>query len=354
MTRARIAVAMSGGVDSSVAAAILSEQGADVFGIMLRLWTPSDEVPNRCCSPADVARATRVAASLDIPLYVLDARDAFKRHVVDPFIDGYAQGLTPNPCLQCNRHIRWGYLLRRALAFGATHLATGHYARLRHTSQGVTLLRGLDKLKDQSYFLSLLQQHQLQHAVFPLGDLTKPEVRNHAHFLNLEVAGRPESQDLCFVPDGSYRQFLVAQGASLPPPGPILDTQGNQLGRHTGLADFTIGQRKGIGISAARPLYVVRKDLATNSLIVGHTEDLGSRRFSLVQVNWVLGKPPSFPLHCSVKIRYKADEVDAEVTPASPDSIHVLLDRSLPGVTPGQAAVFYSQDTCLGGGIIQP
>jgi tRNA-specific 2-thiouridylase len=350
----KIVVAMSGGVDSSVAAALLAEQGEDVSGLMLRLWGLSDTGrANRCCSPADVADARQVASLLGIPFYVLDASADFKTHVIDYFLNGYAQGITPNPCLQCNRHIRWGTLLRHAQAFGATHLATGHYARLGQDDGRHTLLRGVDLDKDQSYVLSLLTQEQLGRAVFPLGELTKTEVREHARRLNLPVAERPESQDLCFVTDGDYREFLRERAASAPCPGPIVDEAGRYLGEHTGLSDYTIGQRKGLGIRSSQPLYVMAKDVATNTLVVGPRTALGRRQFRMGEVNWVSGEPPRPGQRVQVRVRYKGKEVWSGVRSAG-DEAEVEMEQDLPDVTPGQAAVFYDGPICLGGGIIQP
>lgn len=355
MSRGRkIVVAMSGGVDSSVAAALLAEQGQDVSGLMLRLWSLSDTGrANRCCSPADVADARQVASLLGIPFYVLDASADFKTHVIDYFLNGYAQGTTPNPCLQCNRHIRWGTLFRHAQAFGATHLATGHYARLGQDDGRHTLLRGVDLEKDQSYVLSLLTQEQLARAVFPLGELTKTEVREHARRLRLPVAERPESQDLCFVTDGDYRDFLRERAASAPCPGPIVDEAGHYLGEHTGLSDYTIGQRKGLGIRSSQPLYVMTKDVATNTLVVGPRTALGRRQFRMGEVNWVSGEPPRPGQRVQVRVRYKGKEAWSVVR-SSGDESEVDMEEDLPDITPGQAAVLYDGPICLGGGIIQP
>lgn len=353
MANRRIAVAMSGGVDSSVAAALLVEKGEDVFGIMLRLWTASPDQPNRCCSPEDVSTARRIAAQLRIPFYVLDVQEKFKKEVVDLLIDGYANGITPNPCLACNRKIRWGFLLEKALALGATHLATGHYAHIENTNGTFHLHRSKDTIKDQSYVLSFLQQEQLAHAVFPIGHLTKPEVRDHAHRFELPVADRVESQDLCFVSHGDYKQFLQEQGASLPPPGPIYTDQGELIGQHPGLAGFTIGQRRGLGISSDIPLYVKEKKIRTNSLIVGPRHVLGRTEFICGPVNWALGNPPDPTSELSVQVRYRAKEIASTIKPLDRDFFQVALAEPLPDVTPGQAAVFYHGSECLGGGIIQ-
>jgi tRNA-specific 2-thiouridylase len=341
---------MSGGVDSSVAATLLKDEGEDVFGIMLRLWSAGPEHLNRCCTPDDVARARQVAGQLDIPFYVLDVKEEFKSNVVDPFISGYAKGLTPNPCISCNRNIRFGFLLDHALALGATHLATGHYARLRQADGQIQLLRGVDSQKDQSYVLSVLDQAQLPHARFPLGDLNKAEVRQIAGRLRLPSAHRPDSQDLCFLGDQDYRAFLDANDA-IGPPGKITDVAGRDLGQHAGLARYTIGQRKGLGISAPAPLYVIEKIAAGNTLVVGTREELGRMDFRISEINWISGNRPTanHPLH--VQVRYKAMQVGCRIR-SEADHIQVFLDQPLPDITPGQQAVFYAGELCLGGGRI--
>ena len=349
----RIAVAMSGGVDSSVAAALLASENEEVFGVMLRLWSVAGDRPNRCCSPEDVAVARAVAVQLGIPFYVIDARKPFKNRVVEFFVDGYARGVTPNPCMECNRHIRWGFLLRNVEAMGATHLATGHYARVSGENGRHHLLRAVDRAKDQSYVLSVLTQEQLGKAVFPLGTFTKDQVRQHARRLGLAVAERPDSQDLCFV-GGDYREFLRLHGHMQAAPGPIVDPSGKQIGRHQGLPRYTIGQRKGIGIPAHHPLYVMHKDVATNTLVVGPQEALGRRSFRVAGVNWVSGEAPAAGERVEVRARYKAREFPANVHPLPGGCIEVALLEPSPDVTPGQAAVFYNGERCLGGGTILP
>jgi tRNA-specific 2-thiouridylase len=345
---------MSGGVDSSIAASLLVQEGFDCFGLMLRLWSPDPNGYNRCCSPEDVSLARSVSERLGIPFYVVDAHDRFKEQVVDPFISGYLQGLTPNPCLSCNRLIRWEYLLRQALAYGATHLATGHYAQVEQNNDHFLLLRAFDRSKDQSYALSVLGQYELAHAIFPLGQLTKKEVRELASDMNLPVAERPESQDLCFVPNGDYRSFLRDHSPEPQKPGNIVDVAGVTLGQHAGLANYTIGQRKGIGVSMAYPLYVVSKNTQSNTLIVGPHETLGRKQFTAGPVHWVADEPPKLPLRAQVRVRYKAQEVSGLVHAAQSNSVAVKLSQALPDITPGQAAVFYDDNVCLGGGLIQP
>ncbi len=350
----RVVVAMSGGVDSSVAAALLVEQGYDVIGMMLRLWSESGTGNiNRCCSPDAMAQAKRVAAQLDIPFYAIDAQDVFYKQVVVPFIDGYTAGITPNPCLQCNRHIRWEFLLNHAQAFGAQFMATGHYARVRNHSNRMQLVKAVDESKDQSYVLHVLDQDKLSKALFPLGEFSKSEVRNLARKFNLPVAERPESQDLCFLGNGDYREFLKRNSVQDLCEGEILNSQGQILGRHKGLAMYTIGQRRGLGLSSPVPLYVIEKDLKVNALIVGSKEELDQQRLWAKNVHWVSIEPPTKPIHAQVKIRYKSSEEPAIINTIEGKSVEVNFDHKIKGITPGQAAVFYDSDVCLGGGIIE-
>ena len=347
----RVAVAMSGGVDSAVAAALLVDQGVDVFGVMMRLWVEEGRV-NRCCSPSDVNGARQVASRLGIPFYVVDMQAVFRERIVSFFLDGYAQGVTPNPCIECNRTIRWTHLLKDALNLGATHLATGHYARVQARGGEWVLLRGIDPHKDQSYVLSVLGQAEMAHAVFPLGEHTKPEVREYARRRELPVAERPESQDLCFLAGDDYRDFLRRHASGGLTPGPILDRAGVQLGEHTGLAAFTIGQRRGLRVPSNDALYVVGKDQAANALIVGSRSELGRSSFLTQRVGWVSGKPPAATFPAEVQVRYRAAHVPCRASAHSDGTCDVVLDRPLPDVTPGQSAVFYQGDVCLGGGVI--
>jgi tRNA-specific 2-thiouridylase len=349
-----IAVAMSGGVDSSVAAALLAESGDRVFGLMLRLWSAGERYPNRCCSPQDVTNARRVAERLKIPFYVLDAQEPFERAVVRAFVEGYRDGVTPNPCLTCNRQIRWGLLRDRALALGATHLATGHYARIEARGGGYRLYRALDRLKDQSYVLNVLGQDELRQTILPLGELLKPQVRKRARELELETAERVESQDLCFLGGTDYREFLTDYGGLMPVAGAILDVQGSQIGSHAGLHQYTIGQRKGIGIAGPEPLYVIAKDRAQNTITVGTRAALQRTTFPVSELHWVAGTPPSGDRELTVQVRYRATPQPCAIRPnmGDPTRATVELGRPVHAVTPGQAAVFYQGDECLGGGLI--
>lgn len=350
-----VVVAMSGGVDSSVAAALLVEQGYRVIGMMLRLWSePGAEAYNRCCTPEAMSLARRVAHQLEIPFYALDIRETFQRKIVQPFINDYLQGVTPNPCLSCNRQIRFGALLEHARTLGANYLATGHYARLRVNGQGkLQLLAGVDNHKDQSYVLSVLNQSQLSQALFPVGEYSKPQVRELAQRFALPVAERSDSQDLCFLAGDDYRNFLRRQAPQVENPGVILNRQGEVLGKHRGLAFYTIGQRKGLGVSGAQPLYVLEKDLERNALLVGELEELGSNELTASAVNWISGTPPDHALRVEIKIRYKARPAWGLVTALTNDRVRVNFEQPLRDITPGQAAVFYDGEVCLGGGIIQ-
>jgi tRNA-specific 2-thiouridylase len=344
---------MSGGVDSSVAAALLLEQGCEVTGIMLGLWAdPDAEFENRCCASNSVALARRVAEQLGIPFHLIDAAELFRREVVAPMIAAYARGRTPNPCLECNRKVRWGFLLQHTQTMGAEFLATGHYARIGKTDAGFELLRGADPAKDQSYVLASLGQDDLAHTLFPLGAIPKSETRRLARNLNLPVAERPDSEDLCFVPDHDYRRFLKKYAPESFSPGPILSRRGEVLGEHEGLAGFTIGQRKRIGIASPRPLYVLEIDPARNVLIVGLAEELGHRSLLAERAAWVAGEPPASVFPSQVKIRYTSKEEPAEVTIHDGGRVQIRFEHPLRDITPGQAAVFYRGEVCLGTAII--
>jgi len=344
---------MSGGVDSSVAAALLKKQGYQVIGVMLRLWSePGKEDSNRCCTPDAIAQARRVASILDIPFYVIDAKDIFQNSVVQYFLDGYAQGITPNPCLVCNRSIRWTFLLDHALALGAEYMATGHYVRKMTIDGEYRLLKAIDRSKDQSYILHVLDQQKLAHALFPVGDHEKTEIRVMATTLGLPVASRKDSQDLCFLAGDDYRAFIRRNAAGLAKSGPIQSSDGRVLGQHTGLPDYTIGQRSGLGFAARVPMYVLQKDIEKNALIVGERAELGSQVLNAREANWISGAPPQNEFSGQIKIRYTAREVEGHVALTEPDKFQVRFNSPQRDITPGQAAVIYQEETLLGGGII--
>lgn len=350
-----VVVGMSGGVDSSVTAALLKQQGYSVIGVMLRLWSePGQESSNRCCAPDAMALARRVAAQLEIPFYVLDARQVFYDCVVADFMQGYSEGITPNPCLACNRTVRWGFMLEQALALNADFLATGHYARLRRNGQElIELCRSVDEAKDQSYVLSVLNQDQINHTLLPLGNFTKPEVRQIAQQMGLAAAERPDSQDLCFLAGDDYRSFLERHAPESLQPGPIVDRLGRILGEHAGLARYTIGQRKGLGVASAVPLYVLDKRPAGRILVVGPIDELGASALMAERAHWISGQPPDDGQVLSTKIRYKAKEAQATFERGIDDRFSLHFDHPLRAITPGQVVVLYQGEVCLGCGIIQ-
>jgi tRNA-specific 2-thiouridylase len=352
-----VVVAMSGGVDSSVAAALLVEQGYNCIGVMMRLWAEvgqGEGSTNKCCSLESVNDARRVADQLGIPFYLINVEQPFKQNVVDLFIDGYSAGLTPNPCLACNRHIRFDYLLNYARKLGADYLATGHYARLRRQPDGtVHLLAGVDAGKDQSYVLSVMGQDELRDVLFPIGDYPKSEVRRMAAAQGLPIASKHDSMDLCFLADDDYRRFLQDWAPASMQPGNIVDRKGQVLGQHNGLPNYTIGQRKGLGIGGvAEPLYVLELDSARNALVVGTLDDLGQRELLATGVNWTLDTPVADGFRGQCKIRYRSVAADCTLHPLPNGDVRVFFDEPLRDITPGQGAVFYSGDHCLGGGII--
>jgi tRNA-specific 2-thiouridylase len=355
----RVVVAMSGGVDSSVAAALLVEQGFDVVGVTLRVGPApaSGEATERfgsCCGTAATQDARQVARTLGIPHYVLTAEAEFARTVIDRFAADYAGGYTPVPCLACNSELKFGSLLRRAAAWDAVAVATGHYARLtRDAATGrARLWRARDAAKDQTDFLWPLTQVQLAAARFPLGELTKPEVRAYARRLGLVTADKPESQEICFVPDDDYRKFLRDRYPAMWTAGPIVDGGGRILGRHDGLAGFTVGQRKGLGLNAGRALYVVDLDPVRNAVTVGPAAALEQSRLVARDTNFIAGPPPSQPLRVMAKIRHNHAPAGATVRTLPGNRAEVLFEQSQRAVTPGQSVVWYQGDLVVGGGVI--
>ena len=349
----KIIIAMSGGVDSSVAAALLKEQGHEVSGMMLRLWSqPGKESENACCTLESVSLAEQVARQLDIPFQTIDAKQPFREIVVEYFLESHLRGETPNPCLMCNRHIRWGILLEEALKLGADFMASGHYVRTREKDGEIQLLRGVDRGKDQAYVLHVLTQAQLKRSLFPIGEYPKSEIRELARQFNLPVAEKADSQDLCFLSGGDYRDFLREYAPQTTQPGKILNRKGEVLGEHQGLANYTIGQRKGLGISSPNPLYVLAKDTRKNQLIVGEKADLGQKTMRVASVNWISGEAPTEKFRAQVKIRYTAREAWAEIELTDSTQAQITFDTPLRDITPGQAAVFYDGEVCLGGGMI--
>ncbi len=345
----RAFVAMSGGVDSSVAAALLVEQGFDVTGVMLHLWA---EEENLCCSPQAVEDARTVAERLGIDFVVVDYEAEFKACVVDHFITEYSRGRTPNPCLTCNRQIRFGRLLRHVRELGAEFLATGHYARITRSNGAYHLQKGIDPQKDQSYVLYMLGQEELRRLRFPVGGYSKAQVREMASELGLSTADKDESMEICFVTDNDYRRFLREHAPQSVQPGPILDKSGREIGRHKGLPYYTVGQRRGLGIAASEALYVVRLDVSKNALIAGTAQELGQRTALAEDVSYVCGSPPIGPTRVRAKIRYRARLAEATWTALGEQRARVTFDEPLRDITPGQAVVAYQDDLVLGGGTI--
>jgi tRNA-uridine 2-sulfurtransferase len=348
---------MSGGVDSSVAAAMLLQAGCQVIGVTMLLWRESDladdSLPNDPPGgPAAVERARQVAAQLGITHHVVDLRKPFKAAVVDYLIAEYGRGRTPNPCLACNRHIKFGRLLGEAVGLGASALATGHYVRTDVRDGRWRLLRGRDRRKDQSYVLYMLGQSELARALFPLGEMTKGETRHQAAELGLVVAEQTESQEICFIADNDYRRFLRRWAPDQWRPGPILDLAGRHLGQHCGLASYTIGQRKGLGIAAPEPLYVIGIDSQRNAVIAGSARELGGRHAVAENVSYVSGEIPGAPFIAMAKIRYQAAEAEVQVDPTSPTTVDVLFANQQRDITPGQGIVFYAGEEVVGGGIV--
>lgn len=352
-----VVVAMSGGVDSSVAAALLTERGYRCIGVMMRLWAEAaiaEGSGNKCCDEESVEDARRVADKLGMPFYLINVERPFKEKVVDLFIEGYSDGLTPNPCLACNRHIRFDYLLNYARRLGADYLATGHYARLQRQEDGnVHLLRGVDIQKDQSYVLSMLGQAELRDLLFPVGEFAKEEVRRIAAARGLPIHSKHDSMDLCFVVDDDYRRFLADWAADAVQPGKIVDVRGNVLGRHSGLPNYTVGQRRGLGLSGATaPMYVVALEPDSNQLIVGPAEALGRSELLAKNVSWTMGAPVSAGSRIQCQIRYSGQPIDCTVYPQQCGTVRVAFSEPARGISPGQGAVFYDGPHCLGGGLI--
>ena len=349
----RIVVAMSGGVDSSVAAALLAEQGHDVVGVSMQLYDQREGGFGTCCTIDDLHDARRVAARIGIPHYILNFESHFHTHVQQNFIGEYARGRTPIPCAHCNSEVKFSELLSRAGGYGASRLATGHYARIERGDDGrVRLLRGRDAAKDQSYFLFSLTQTQLALAAFPVGDLPKDEVRAHAHRLGLDVADKPDSQEICFVPDGDYAGFLERADPALAVSGAVVDGAGRTLGTHGGVHRFTVGQRKGLGLSASVPLYVVAIDAVSREVTVGPRDALDRRALTASQVNWISGTAPAAWTAVTAQIRHRHRAAPARVRALDGGRAELEFDAPQSAVSPGQAAVFYDGEAVVGGGWI--
>src|SRR5580765_4343837 len=346
---------MSGGVDSSATAALLLEQGYDVIGITLKLW-PQDCVnraEDKCCGPQAVTDARSVCDKLGVPYYLIDEAAEFQKHVIQYFADEYKAGRTPNPCVMCNQNLKFGRLIDRADQLGAQFIATGHFARLERRDDGRVLLkRGRDLRKDQSYFLFSLRQYQLERAMFPLGEKTKSDTRDVARHCQLKTADKEESMEICFVPDNNYGNFLQQAKLAQKHQGEIVDLQGRVLGHHDGIEFYTIGERKGLGLSSPKPLYVIELDSERNRVVVGDDTALDRDEFVADRCNWIPFDSPPDSLTATVKIRYNHAGTTATVTPLPSGRAKVRLHTAQRAITPGQAAVFYQDDLVLGGGWI--
>ncbi len=368
----KIAVAMSGGVDSSAAAALLRDEGHELVGFTMQLWNQrrgvsvdenGDPLPSRCCSLDDVYDARRVAETLGFPFYVLNLEKDFERDVVEPFVQSYLSGETPIPCVACNSRLKFASLDKMAVSLGCDKVATGHYARVVHDEKAdrYRLLRSTNHWKDQSYFLWELNQEQLSRAYFPLGEMQKEEVRDIARGANLYTAEKQESQEICFVPDGKYSEFidryLAHEGrkGEMPEGGDIVDTAGRVVGSHTGIHRYTIGQRRGLGIAHEKPLYVTQIERARNQIIVGEERELDATEFTAKGVNWIAFDEPIEPVRALVKIRYRHDPAPATIYALPDAQARIVFDGPQRAITPGQATIFYDIDTgdeVVGGGWI--
>ncbi len=355
-----VVAAMSGGVDSSVAAAILKEEGYQVIGVTMQIW-PSDKLADEadrfggCCGLGAIEDAKRVAHKLGIPHYVMTFRDIFARKVIDHFCREYSAGRTPNPCIRCNKYIKFDALLERAKRLGADFVATGHHARIeKDEAKGRYLLKkGIDRRKDQSYVLYPIIQEQLGHILLPIGNFTKERVREIARELELPAATKPESQEICFIHDNDYSRFLQECIPQAVKPGPILDKEGHILGQHRGIPFYTIGQRKGLGISAKEPLYVIAIDQERDAIVVGSKQEVYGDELTASELNWIAIEGLRQPIRVKAKIRYLHKEAEAAIAPLDEDKVYIKFKEPQMAITPGQAIVFYDDDTVLGGGVIE-
>ncbi len=356
MAKKRVMVAMSGGVDSTIAAALLLEAGYEVVGATLRLWTECEAdsmaAPRSCCSLADLQDASEAASHLGIEHTVLDMRAEFRERVVEAFVDSYRNGLTPNPCIACNRHMKFELLLHAARRLGMDFLATGHYARVSEETGRFRLRSARDMDKDQSYVLYMLGPETLPALLLPNGDWTKVELRRRAEDLGLHVADKPDSQEVCFLAARDYRDFLRERIPEAFRPGPILDMHGRRLGEHSGIAAYTVGQRRGLGVSAPHPLFVAAVDATSNTVVVGRRDEASTRHLIAGEASWVAGEPPAAEFRAEVKSRYRMRALPATVRVTGAAGFQVDFDRPAWAVAPGQAAVVYNGEEVLGGGTI--
>ncbi|MGI6722105.1 MAG: tRNA 2-thiouridine(34) synthase MnmA [Anaerovoracaceae bacterium] len=352
----KVLIAMSGGVDSSVAAYLMKESGEACVGVTMILCNKAEgdhEIPDTCCNSEDIEDAREVAAKLDIPYHTYDFKGDFKTEVIDRFIDSYENGLTPNPCVDCNRFLKFGRLYERAGELGCDHIVTGHYARIEERDGRMHLRKAADLSKDQSYVLYTLSQEQLRHIYLPLGDMSKDHARQVAEANGLVTAHKQDSQDICFVPDGDYAAAIERLAGRKYPPGNFIDKEGNVLGRHKGIIRYTLGQRKGLGIALGKPAFVIDKSIEDNTVTLGDNKDLFTTEFDVDRTNWIEFEEPPREFRALAKVRYHQKEQWATVyTNQGRDRIHVVFDEPQRAITPGQSAVFYKDDYVIGGGKI--
>ena len=357
MSKGKVVVGMSGGVDSSVAAWLLKKQGYDVIGVTMQIWQDEENIVQEenggCCGLSAVDDARRVAAAIGIPYYVMNFKDEFQKSVIEYFTKEYLAGRTPNPCIACNRYVKWEALLQRSLSIGADYIATGHYARIEHLPNGrYAIRRSATMEKDQTYALYNLTQEQLARTLMPVGEYSKDRIREMADEIGLLVAHKPDSQDICFVPDGDYAGFIRRFTGKDYPAGDFTDKDGNVLGYHKGIIGYTVGQRKGLGIAAGKPVYVTKICPAENRVILGDNEDLFHRELDVEDFNFISFDTPPAEFRAKAKVRYRQKEQWATVKVTGEHSVHIIFDEPQRAITKGQAAVLYDGDVVIGGGVI--
>ncbi len=352
----KVVVGMSGGVDSSVAAYLLKKQGYEVIGVTMQIWQDEKEIVQEenggCCGLSAVDDARRVANALGIPYYVMNFKDEFKAYVMDDFAKEYHLGHTPNPCIRCNRYVKWEALLNRCKALGADYIATGHYARIVQLENGRYALKAAPSSKDQTYALYNLTQEQLSHTLMPVGEYTKEEIRAIASEIELNVASKPDSQDICFIPDGNYHEFLENYTGKVVPEGNFIDKNGKVLGKHKGITHYTVGQRKGLNLAMGHPVFVTQIRPDTNEVVIGENKDVFGQELYAYDVNFMSIEPPIEPIRVNAKVRYAHKGAMCTVTLMEDGRVHCYFDEPVRAITPGQAVVFYDGDIVVGGGII--